>query len=93
MKKRRGAEDAAAESFAKQRAEQKPFEPGDVVQLKSGGPMMTVSESPDSYYVKCSWFGPDNRIIVQPLAIVCLKRADRSPHEIFEGLRRSHTPG
>lgn len=38
------------------------FKVGDVVQLKSGGPRMTVSEV-DSDGVTCSWFaGTDNKI-------------------------------
>lgn len=33
------------------------FKVGDVVQLKSGGPMMTVCEAiPTSGYVQCVWF-------------------------------------
>lgn len=71
----------------------RPLEPGDVVQLKSGGPLMTVSESPDSYYVKCSWFGPDNRVIVQPLAIICLERVDMSSLKKMDADLRRYAEG
>lgn len=32
------------------------FKVGDVVQMKSGGPQMTVVECNDSGYVVCEWF-------------------------------------
>jgi uncharacterized protein YodC (DUF2158 family) len=33
------------------------FRVGDVVQLKSGGPLMTVDGSDDNGMIVCSWFG------------------------------------
>jgi len=33
------------------------FNAGDIVQLKSGGPKMTISSGPDDYlYYNCQWF-------------------------------------
>ena len=32
------------------------FDLGDVVQLKSGGPMMTVTSLTDNKWVNCRWF-------------------------------------
>jgi uncharacterized protein YodC (DUF2158 family) len=32
------------------------LEIGDVVQLKSGGPKMTVEYLPDDLFIKCVWF-------------------------------------
>lgn len=87
-------EAAAAEAFAKQRAEQKPLEPGDVVQLKSGGPLMTVTEKQGGFSdVKCSWFGPDARIVVQPIAVVCLERVDMSSLKKMDADLRRYAEG
>jgi len=34
-----------------------PFSPGEIVQLKSGGPLMTVTEVPELRdWLSCSWF-------------------------------------
>lgn len=35
---------------------------GDVVQLKSGGPQMTVSETNDSEMLECTWFDSSNEL-------------------------------
>lgn len=35
---------------------EKIFEIGEVVQLKSGGPKMTIEYIPDDYNIKCVWF-------------------------------------
>jgi uncharacterized protein YodC (DUF2158 family) len=37
------------------------FKPGDVVQLKSGGPKMTVRELEDQTGVVCVWFAGSKR--------------------------------
>ena len=37
-------------------AEQQQFKPGDVVQLKSGGPAMTVGGKVAEDSVRCHWF-------------------------------------
>jgi uncharacterized protein YodC (DUF2158 family) len=37
------------------------FEPGDIVQLKSGGPKMTISEIIDGDEAICQWFVQDKR--------------------------------
>ncbi len=42
-------------------AKSKEFKVGDVVILKSGGPPMTISESPSRLgdsYIQCHWFDP-----------------------------------
>lgn len=38
------------------------FKIGDVVQLKSGGPTMTVSETNDVGMALCTWFDANNEI-------------------------------
>lgn len=35
----------------------KNFKAGDLVQLKSGGPIMTVRDNEGPEYVTCQWFG------------------------------------
>jgi uncharacterized protein YodC (DUF2158 family) len=37
------------------------FEPGDVVQMKSGGPIMTVEKVDVDGGVVCHWFGEKNK--------------------------------
>ena len=37
------------------------FKLGDLVQLKSGGPVMTVTSLKDAGAVYCCWFGPDEK--------------------------------
>lgn len=53
---------------------------GDIVQLKSGGPEMTVSELPDEYngYV-CQWFAGKKleRGIFEPEAIQLVQRENK----------------
>jgi uncharacterized protein YodC (DUF2158 family) len=36
------------------------FKVGDTVELKSGGPVMTVTGINDSGSLRCAWFAPDN---------------------------------
>ncbi|MCW0979181.1 DUF2158 domain-containing protein [Agrobacterium sp. BT-220-3] len=36
------------------------FKPGDVVQLKSGGPLMTVAFINEEGKVSCTWFNQDH---------------------------------
>jgi uncharacterized protein YodC (DUF2158 family) len=38
---------------------QSEFKPGDIVQLKSGGPRMTVSLPDEGYGCQCQWFVGD----------------------------------
>lgn len=37
------------------------FEVGDVVRLKSGGPLMTVQQAKYADNVMCTWFGENNK--------------------------------
>ncbi|QHS36123.1 DUF2158 domain-containing protein [Alcaligenes faecalis] len=49
------------------------FNVGDVVQLKSGGPEMTViDKSQEGSNVKCMWFVTDNRARTQSIPAVAL---------------------
>ncbi len=54
-----------------------PYKPGDVVQLKSGGPKMTVSDANyiEKGKVRCHWFagaklesGVFNELVIEPFA-------------------------
>lgn len=38
------------------------FQPGDVVQLKSGGPLMTVSKIDSDGDVYCTWFNYEGKV-------------------------------
>jgi uncharacterized protein YodC (DUF2158 family) len=37
------------------------FKPGETVQLKSGGPLMTVSHAESNGYWRCEWFDDQNQ--------------------------------
>jgi uncharacterized protein YodC (DUF2158 family) len=37
------------------------FNVGDVVRLKSGGPLMTVQQATYADNIMCTWFGENNR--------------------------------
>lgn len=37
------------------------FEVGDVVRLKSGGPLMTVQQATYADNIVCTWFGENNK--------------------------------
>jgi len=37
------------------------FQVGDVVRLKSGGPLMTVQQATYADNIMCTWFGENNR--------------------------------
>ena len=41
---------------------------GDVVRLKSGGPLMTVIENDPTQGIRCCWFSKDEEIKVQAFA-------------------------
>lgn len=49
------------------------FKIGDVVQLKSGGPAMTVSETNDAGMVLCTWFNSQNELQKQAFTQEILK--------------------
>jgi uncharacterized protein YodC (DUF2158 family) len=56
------------------------FQQGDVVQLKSGGPSMTVRPvvgSPDLFF--CQWFGRGNKLESAMVHASCLRSADSEP--------------
>lgn len=38
-----------------------PFQVGDVVRLKSGGPLMTVQQATYADNIMCTWFGESNK--------------------------------
>lgn len=49
------------------------FQVGDVVQLKSGGPEMTVIDNrPDGSKVECMWFVPNDEARTQSISSVAL---------------------
>ncbi|USY23927.1 DUF2158 domain-containing protein [Alcaligenes sp. 1735tsa3] len=49
------------------------FQVGDVVQLKSGGPEMTVIDKrPDGSKVECMWFVPNDEARTQSIPAVAL---------------------
>jgi uncharacterized protein YodC (DUF2158 family) len=50
------------------------FKVGDVVQLKSGGPLMTVSSPSDGGKVFCEWFNRDWESRADKFHPDCLKR-------------------
>ena len=54
------------------------FKPGDVVQLKSGGPLMTVSINAGPA-VTCEWFDDRQQVLVRAFGAVSLKQANNSP--------------
>ena len=62
------------------------FKAGDVVQLKSGGPLMTVFEI-DGNLASCRWFsGNDEKASSFPMEL--LKPADLGPKFTYVGPRR-----
>jgi uncharacterized protein YodC (DUF2158 family) len=48
------------------------FKPGDLVRLKSGGPLMTVSVLMDSGRIACLWFGDSKEMIYGRFSAKCL---------------------
>lgn len=55
------------------------FQPGDVVQLKSGGPLMTIiSVSETGRSVDCGWFADNVTIKTADFAAVVLKLVKKS---------------
>jgi uncharacterized protein YodC (DUF2158 family) len=54
------------------------FKPGDVVQLKSGGPLLTVSIV-SGPAVTCEWFDDRQQVLVRAFGAVSLKQANNSP--------------
>ncbi len=48
---------------------------GDVVQLKSGGPLMTVSDIEDED-VYCNWFDKNDKLVSSSFRILQLKIVD-----------------
>ena len=57
------------------------IKPGDVVQLKSGGPKMTVESIDEHFGAKCSWFNgqqlQSEYFKVEALTIVDAKEEDK----------------
>jgi uncharacterized protein YodC (DUF2158 family) len=50
---------------------------GDVVQLKSGGPLMTVSDIEDED-VYCNWFDKNNKLVSSSFRLLQLKIVDEN---------------
>ena len=60
-------------------AEQQPFKPGDVVQLKSGGPAMTVGGKVAEDSIRCHWFDRATAMTeIFPTAAIRLYEGPRS---------------
>ena len=57
-----------------------PFEPGDVVVLKSGGQSMTVASVSDDE-VHCLWLGEDGELIRETIPSVALESLRGDPEE------------
>lgn len=55
------------------------FSEGDVVQMKSGGPIMTISEIRDDGKVVCHWFGDKNKQEIGTFPNVVLEKFDSGP--------------
>ena len=51
--------------------------PGDIVQLKSGGPHMTIQALSDPRTVTCAWF-TNNTVTFADFSLVSLKVPDKS---------------
>lgn len=58
------------------------FQVGDLVVLKSGGPLMAVCEEPSISWVECSWFDLEKRINKYTFRIETLKRPIGSMSEV-----------
>jgi uncharacterized protein YodC (DUF2158 family) len=54
------------------------FKPGDVVQLNSGGPLMTVSIV-SGQVITCEWFDDKQQVLVRGFGAVSLKTANNLP--------------
>ena len=65
------------------------IEMGNVVQLKSGGPKMTVSRIKDEN-VECTWFDKDNQKVVAEFNIILLHVPDPVTI-VFGGQRRNNS--
>ncbi|MBD8008758.1 YodC family protein [Acinetobacter pecorum] len=64
------------------------FNVGEVVQLKSGGPLMTVSETNDAGVVECTWFNSENNIQKQAFNQEMLKiYRKQTPRVLPSGIR------
>lgn len=53
---------------------QKRFEEGDVVELKSGGPSMTIAHFPNDDQATCDWF-VDGKLMETEIYMVALKHS------------------
>lgn len=49
---------------------------GDVVQLKSGGPTMTIEDIEDSGKVRCKWFDRDQTLYTETFKLDMLEFLD-----------------
>ena len=56
--------------------EQRSFAPGDVVQLNSGGPKMTVLSEKSDWY-QCAWYDMQNKLDVFEFPTTALRLADK----------------
>jgi uncharacterized protein YodC (DUF2158 family) len=58
---------------------------GDVVQLRSGGPIMTVREITGEF-AKCDWFDDKGNPSTRPFPIASLRPVDLDHAEVFDTL-------
>lgn len=63
------------------------FQAGDVVQLKSGGPLMTVVETNDPGMVSCIWFNSENVVQEKAFSEDTLKIYQKPNPRIFRNPR------
>ena len=61
------------------------FQIGEVVQLKSGGPKMTVSETNDAGMVMCTWFDPKKVLKKEAFDQSLLKQYKEVIPQVFFG--------
>jgi uncharacterized protein YodC (DUF2158 family) len=77
---------ARQEAGQENMAEQQQFKPGDVVQLKSGGPAMTVGGRVAEDSIRCHWFdGATAKTEIFPVTAIRLYEGPKTA----AGLRRT----
>ena len=83
----------ARESPREEKTEGRKFKPGDIVRLKSGGPMMTVAFIDHEYeQIECGWFAKLNRMSAS-FAVAELARVDDDyVHSVLQARNRIAEP-
>lgn len=69
------------------------IQPGDVVQLKSGGPMMTVASVGEAHLtgemsVWCEWFDEKKQAQKGTFSLIAVKKADQPAEPASKSTRR-----